>query len=87
MKRLCRAGALARLLASAIGSRDQYDGPPARRQRMHFAGKNARATRGLLIALIFLALSLTPTLARARDLRCCLRSGLSLLRFFIRSMR
>src|SRR5208282_3194475 len=60
MTRLCGAGALARLRAPGIKSRDERDGPPVRRERMHFAGKNARATRVLLIALIFL-----PILAHA----------------------
>src|SRR5208283_85408 len=58
MKRSCGAGTLVRLLA--IKSRRRCGRPSAPRERMHFAGKSARATRVLLIAIIFL-----PALAHA----------------------
>ena len=60
MKRLCGADTPARLRASAIKLRDQHDSPPLHRERQRFAGKSARATRVLLVALIFL-----PALAHA----------------------
>ena len=60
MKRPCGAGALARLRAADIKSRDMHDRPPVHRARKHFAGGGARATWVLLIALIFL-----PALAHA----------------------
>src|SRR5258708_27033766 len=60
MKRLCGADTLVRLLASAIKSRNERRCPSLHRDRQLFAGKTARATRLLLIALIFL-----PSLAHA----------------------
>ncbi|HEY6302508.1 MAG TPA: alkaline phosphatase family protein [Terriglobales bacterium] len=60
MKRSCGSNTPVRPRASAVKSRDQRDGPPARRERMHFAGRSARAARASLIALIFL-----PALAHA----------------------
>ena len=60
MKKLCRAGALVRLLASPINLRNKRGRPTLCCQRQRFAGGGARATRFLLIALIFL-----PALAHA----------------------
>jgi predicted AlkP superfamily phosphohydrolase/phosphomutase len=60
MKRLCRAGARGRLRAVDIKSRDGRGYSPIHRARQLFAGEGARATRFLLIALIFL-----PALAHA----------------------
>src|SRR5208337_3139926 len=60
MKRLCGADTLVRLLALAIKRRDGRGRPSLHRQRQRFAGRSARATRFLLIALIFL-----PELAHA----------------------
>jgi predicted AlkP superfamily phosphohydrolase/phosphomutase len=60
MKRLCGADTLVRLRGAAIKLRDRYEFPSGHRERLHFAGRSARATRVLLIALIFL-----PALAHA----------------------
>jgi predicted AlkP superfamily phosphohydrolase/phosphomutase len=60
MTRFRRAETPVRLRGSDINSQDDRGRPPVERQRMHFAGKSARATRVLLIALIFL-----PALAHA----------------------
>ena len=57
MKRLCGAGALARLRGSDTRSGRDCS---FRLERMHFAGRSARVTRVLLIAIIFL-----PALAHA----------------------
>ena len=60
MKRLCGTDALVRLLASPIHLRDKRGRLTLRCPAQRFAGGGARATRVLLIALIFL-----PALAHA----------------------
>ena len=60
MKRLCGADALVRLRASAVNLQDGRGRPLLNPERRLFAGEGARATRVLLIALIFL-----PVLAHA----------------------
>ena len=60
MKRLWGAGALARLRGSGIRLRDGRGDQLLRRERRLFAGGGARATRVLLVGLIFL-----PALAHA----------------------
>jgi predicted AlkP superfamily phosphohydrolase/phosphomutase len=60
MKSSCGAGALARVLASAMNSQDRRERPSTRTERMLFAGKHACATRFLLLTLI-----LAPAVAHA----------------------
>jgi predicted AlkP superfamily phosphohydrolase/phosphomutase len=60
MKRLCRADTLVRLLTSADKLREYCASRSVHLSRRLFAGRSARATRALLIALIFL-----PVMAHA----------------------
>ena len=60
MKRLCGAGDLARVLASAMKPQDRHDRLAGHRRRTLFAGRNARTTQFLLLALI-----LAPAFAHA----------------------